>query len=91
LSLGRAKSRGNSIAGQRSRTTATPFARARFAAASLDDAELHPDHGGQGIELQRLIDYAAGGVRFAEYVDHVDWDRRVDEAGGGRPRICPPA
>jgi hypothetical protein len=58
-------------------TTATPFARARFAAASLDDAELHPDHGGQGIELQRLVDYAAGGV--------------VGEAGGGRPRICAPA
>ena len=66
-------------------TTVTPFARARARRLFVDDAKLHPDHAGQGIERKRLVDDPAGGGRVAEDVDHVDPGRDVGEAGADRP------
>jgi hypothetical protein len=53
---GGSKSLRNSIFGQRFTTTVTPFAHARSAASSLTTPSPHPDNGGQGVEVERVVD-----------------------------------
>ena len=80
-------SRPNSIFGQRSMTTVTPFARARSAAASLTTPSCIQITRGRGSSRKRLVDHAARGGGIAEDVDHVDrapGHRRAGRRPSGR-------
>jgi hypothetical protein len=84
-------SRWNSILRQAVHDRGHAFGRGSLGRLFVNDAELHLDHMGQGVEAQGFVDHSSGRGRSAEDVDHVDCGRDVGKAGISRPAANEPA